>query len=67
MNERLDNFFINIRSTIIMLIQEKKVDIDCLAFDLGIDKEEFIYNLSRRINNFSFYLQTLSLVENWEG
>ncbi len=59
--------FIEIRKCIFQLIQENNVDIDCLIFDLGIDRETFISNFSRRISDFGFYLKTLSLVENWEG
>ena len=67
MEEKLDNLFLNIRDDIFRLIQEKNVGIDELAFDLGISRQVFIDNISRRIKDFSFYLQTLSLLENWEG
>lgn len=67
MNTKLENLFLNIRDVIFALIQEKQVDIDALTFDLGIDKETFVNNFSKRIDNFAFYLQTLSLLENWES
>lgn len=67
MNQNLDNLFDNIKNTIFNLIYENNVDIDLLSFDLGIDSITFISNFSTRIDDFTFYLQTLSLVENWEG
>ena len=67
MNKELDNLFYNIKNTIFNIINEKNIDIELLSFDLGIDSTTFISNFSKRINDFTFYLQTLSLVENWEG
>lgn len=67
MQENVDNLFINIRNTIISLIEEKNININLLSYDLKIDTETFIENLSHRIPDFTFYLKTLSLVENWEG
>ena len=67
MEEKLNNLFLRIRDSIFQLIQEKNVDVDALAFDLGISRQIFIDNFSKRINDFTFYLQTLSLLENWEG
>lgn len=66
MEETLNDLFLRIRENIFFLIKEKGVDIDILAFDLGIDREDFLENLNNRINDFTFYLQTLSLLENWE-
>ena len=66
MEEKLDNLFLNIRDSIFRLIQAKNVDVDILAFDLGISRQTFINNFSKRINDFTFYLQTLSLLEKWE-
>ena len=66
MEEKLNNLFLSIRDSIFRLIQEKNVDVDILAFDLGISRQTFINNFSKRINDFTFYLQTLSLLEKWE-
>jgi len=66
MEEKLDNLFFYIRKSIFGLIQEKNVDIDVLAFDLGISRKTFVENFNKRIDDFTFYLQTLSLLENWE-
>lgn len=66
MEEKLNRLFLSIRYNIFRLIQEKNVDVDILAFDLGISRQNFINNFSKRINDFSFYLQTLSLLEKWE-
>ena len=63
----IDTQFESIRFTIFENIQNKHIDIDCLAFDLGIDSKTFVDNFSHIIDDFSFYLQTLSLVEHWEG
>lgn len=62
----LDNLFDNIRHTVFELIEQKNVDIDILAFDLGIDRKTFINNFMHRIEDFSFYLQTITLLEKWE-
>ena len=67
MEEKLDNLFLSMRDSIFRLIQEKNVDVDILAFDLGISRRTFIENFSKRINDFTFYLQTLSLLEKWEA
>ena len=67
MDTKLDNLFLNIRNTIFTLMQEKQVEIDALTFDLGVNRETFVNNFSKRIEDFTFYLQTLSLLENWEG
>ena len=67
MDTKFDNLFLNIRNTIFTLMQEKQVDIDALTFDLGVNRETFVNNFSKRIDDFTFYLQTLSLLENWEG
>lgn len=66
MDKQLDNLFLSIRATIYNLIKANHIDMNALVFDLGVDKETFIKNFSQRINDFSFYLETLSLVENWE-
>ena len=66
MEEKLNNLFFHIRERIFRLIQEKNVDVDVLAFDLGISRKTFIENFNKRIDDFTFYLQTLSLLENWE-
>ncbi len=63
----LNDMFQNIRGVVYKLIQEKNVDVDELAFSLGIGREAFIRNFSARIDDFTFYLQTLSLLEHWEG
>ena len=66
MEEKLNNLYLNIKNSIFRLIEEKNVDVDILSFNLGIDRNAFINNFSNRIKDFTFYLQTLSLLENWE-
>ena len=65
MENKLNNLFLNIRDSIFRLIQQKNVDVDVLAFNLGISRQNLIYNFNNRIDDFTFYLQTLSLLENW--
>lgn len=57
----------NLVKEIIDTIKIKNIDIESLAFDLGLETREFIDNLFTREKSFLFYLQTLSLVERWEG
>lgn len=67
MKQELDNLFLFIKNRVYFLIQDYNIDIDLLAFDLKMDRDTFIENFTQRIDDFNFYLQTLSLVENWEG
>lgn len=67
METELNNLFINIRNDILKIIQEKNVDIDILALDLGINRRILISNLRNRIENFTFYLKALTLLEHWEA
>lgn len=67
MNKKLDELFIETRTKIYNLVQKNNIDINLLAFDLGVSREEFINNFNKRIDDFSFYLKALSLAENWEG
>ena len=67
MEENLDNLFLDMRKDIFKLIQEKNVDIDILAFNLGISRKSLIEKFNSRINDFTFYFQTLNLLENWEA
>ncbi len=66
METELNNLFINIRNDILKIIQEKNVDIDILALDLGINRRILISNLRNGIENFTFYLKALTLLEHWE-
>lgn len=66
MEEKLNSLFFDIKDTIIRLIQKKNIDIDILAFNLGISRNTFIENFHKRIDDFTFYLQTLSILESWE-
>ena len=66
MEVKLNSLFYDIKDTIIRLIQKKNIDIDILAFNLGISRNTFIENFNKRIDDFTFYLQTLSVLESWE-
>ena len=61
-----NNLFYNIRDRILDCILEKNIDLNLLALNLGISKNTFITNLTSKTDDFTFYLQALSLVENWE-
>ena len=66
MEVKLNSLFYDIKDTIIRLIQKKNIDIDILAFNLGISRNTFIENFNKRIDDFTFYLQALSILESWE-
>ena len=55
MERQLDNLFLEIKTKVIHLMQEKNVDIDDLVFALGVTRQYFINNFLKRINDFSFY------------
>ena len=65
MERQLDNLFLEIKTKVIYLMQEKNVDIDDLVFALGVTRQYFINNFLKRINDFSFYFETLHLLERW--
>ena len=66
MESRLDSLFYVVKEHVYKLMQEKGVDINILAFNLGIDRQTFIENFTRRIEDFPFYLKTLDELDNWE-
>ena len=66
MEEKLNNLFLDIREIILDLIQRKHVDLDILSFKLGVSRKTFINNFYQRIDDYTFYLETLSLLERWE-
>ncbi len=60
--DKLDQLFLAIRSDCLTLIQDKKIDMEDLAFDLGLSLNEFISRFQRRHSDFSFYLRTYRLL-----
>ena len=66
MEVKLNSLFYDIKDTIIKKKKKKNIDIDILAFNLGISRNTFIENFNKRIDDFTFYLQTLSILESWE-
>lgn len=64
--EKLNNMFYEIRNDAFNQIREKNIDIDLLAFELGIDRELFIDRFTRMYEDFSFYLKTMELIDSWE-
>ncbi len=66
MEEKLNRLFLYIRQIVLQLIYEKEINIDELAFDLGVKQEEFLNNFTQRNDDFTFYLDALSKVEHWE-
>ena len=65
MEKQLDNLFLEIKTKVIHLMQEKNIDIDDLVFSLGVTRQAFINNFLKRNNDFSFYFETLHLLERW--
>lgn len=65
MEQKLNNYFYELRNTTFNMIREKNVDIDLLASELGIDRQTFIDNFTGRIDDFSFYLKTIELLDSW--
>ena len=64
--EKLNNMFYEIRNAAFNQIREKNIDIDLLAFELGIDRELFIDRFTHIYEDFSFYLKTMELIDSWE-
>ena len=65
--KKLNSTFEELREEIYKQIKEKNVNLDDLAFDLGIDRVTFIEKMTEITGNYSFYLRTIDLLENWEG
>ena len=63
---KMNSLFLEIRTEIVRLLKEKQVDINLLSLSLGITRDEFIKRLYNRYNDFTYYLHTLSTLENWE-
>jgi len=61
-----NKIFFDLRDRILECIFEKNIDLNLLALKLGVDKNTFINYLTSKIDDFTFYLQALSLVEHWE-
>ncbi len=66
MESKLDNLFYMVKEQVYKLMEEKDVDINILAFNLGVDRKTFIENFTRRIEDFTFYLKTLDVLDDWE-
>lgn len=66
MEQNLNNLFYNIRNTIFNKIQEKGISIEDLSSDLNITSQEFLSNFNKKIEDFTFYLETLSIIESWD-
>lgn len=66
MEKKLDNLFYEIRNSIYHLINKKNININELSNKLGVNSRKFISNFSNRIDDFTFYLQTLDLLESWD-
>ena len=64
-NEKLDQWFFNIRQMISDDIRENNIDVDLLTFALGIGRLTFIEKMVHRDEDGSFYLKALELAEQW--
>ena len=66
MENSLDELFVNTRAKIYKCIQEKNIDVNILAFELGVDRPTFFEYMNERNDDFLFYIAALDLVKSWE-
>ena len=61
------NYLFNlIKMDCINLINKKNVDIEDLAFDLGISKEQLIKVFNEKCEDFTIYLKAYNILSEWE-
>lgn len=65
MKKELDILFNNIVKDSLELIKAKNVDLDELAFKIGISTEKLRESLLSRNEDFSIYFRTYNLLLNW--
>ena len=65
MSEKLDNLFQEIKNECLVNIRDKHIDIEELAFELGMDLNVFLDFFMTRHSDFSFYLKAYDLILNW--
>lgn len=65
MKKELDILFNNIVKDSLELIKEKNVDLDELAFRVGISTNKLKESLTSRDEDFSIYFRTYNLLLNW--
>lgn len=66
MEQNLNNLFLITKELCYNLMQQKNVNIDDLSYKLGISRKDFINNFLNQTEDFTFYLQTVDLLEKWE-
>ena len=62
-----NNWFEVIREKTFNLLAKKNVDIEEFLDTLGVTREIFVENYSHDIHDFPFYIESLLILENWEG
>ncbi len=65
MSNDLDALYIDMKNQCLKMIEEKNVDIEELAFCLGITLDDFIAKFRVRDKDFSLYLKTYDLLLGW--
>lgn len=65
MNKKLDLLFNQIKKECITMITNKKVDIDDLSFEMGMNKKVLYDLFENRNEDFSLYLKMYNILTNW--
>lgn len=65
MNDNLEYLHYKIKLDCLNLINEKKVDISALAFNLGLSENEFVKMFTQECEDFAFYLKTYDTLLGW--
>lgn len=63
----MDNneFFYSIRNDSLKLIYEKNIDLDFLAFELGLDKNELVSLYDKQSDDLFIYLKIYNKLVEW--
>lgn len=65
-DEKLNKMFYQIKSDCFKLIEEKDVDLEELAYQMGVSVYTLVDKFSVRDKDFSFYLKAYNLLEEWQ-
>lgn len=65
MNKKLELLFNQIKKECITMITNKKVDIDDLSFEMGMNKKVLYDLFENRNEDFSLYLKMYNILTNW--
>lgn len=67
MEKNLDKLYLKIVTESIDKIIKNNIDIQELAFNLRIPKQELIKSFQERNKDFSIYLKMSDILEDWSG